>query len=86
MYNIPLFPRPVSWLSAGLLYIFLGLWMTFVAAVVPRLYELFETSPRLAALGYLGVWTSPIAFVGVFHHFLHFLILPLCQGRFSGNL
>ena len=60
MYNIPLFPRPVSWLSAGLLYVFLGLWMTFVAAVLPRIYEHFETSPRLAALGFLAVWTSPV--------------------------
>jgi hypothetical protein len=33
MRHIPLFPRPVSWLSAGLLYVFLGLWTAFVAKV-----------------------------------------------------
>ena len=71
MYNIPLFPRPVSWLSAGLLYVFLGLWMTFVATVVPHIYEHFESSPRLAALGFLAVWTSPIVFVGLLHHVIH---------------
>ena len=71
MHHVPLFPRPVSWLSAVLLYVFLGLWMTFVATVIPRLYEMFETAPRLAALGFLGVWTSPIVFVGTFHHFVH---------------
>ena len=71
MKHIPLFPRPVSWLSAVLLYVFLGLWMTFVATVLPRLYELFETAPRLAALGLLGVWTSPIAFVASGHHVIH---------------
>ena len=27
MTNIPLFPRPVSWLSAVLLEVFLGLWL-----------------------------------------------------------
>lgn len=71
MYQLPLFPRPVSWLSAGLLYVFLGLWMAFVAMVVPRLYELFETSPRMAALGFLGVWISPVAFVALAHHVIH---------------
>lgn len=70
MKNIPLIPRPVSWLSAGLLYVFLSLWMTFVASVVPRLLEHWETAPRLVALGFLGVWISPIAFVGIFHHFV----------------
>lgn len=71
MKNVPLFPRPVSWLSAVLLYVFLGLWMTFIATVLPRLFELFETSPRLAALGYLSLWISPIPFVAVGHHLVH---------------
>lgn len=71
MKNIPLFPRPVSWLSAGLLYVFLGLWMTFVVNVLPRLYEVWETYPRLVALGFLGVWISPVAFVGILHHVIH---------------
>jgi hypothetical protein len=71
MKHIPLFPRPVSWLSAGLLYVFLWLWTAFVAMVAPRLYELFHTSPRMAALGFLGVWTSPIAFVALGHQLIH---------------
>lgn len=71
MKKLPLFPRPVSWLSAVLLYVFLGLWMTFVGAVVPRLGELYESSQRLAILGALALWISPIPFVAVLHHFVH---------------
>ena len=71
MYQLPMFPRPVSWLSAGLLYVFLGLWMAFVATVAPHLYALFETSPRMAALGFLGVWISPVGFVAIAHHVIH---------------
>jgi hypothetical protein len=71
MMNIPFFPRPVSWLSAVLIYVFLGLWMTFVAMVAPRLFQLLETSPRLAYLGLLALWTSPIPFVAAGHHVVH---------------
>lgn len=71
MTNIPLVPRPVSWLSAVLLYVFLGLWVAFLSQIAPRIYDLIETSPRLAALGFLALWTSPIAFVGLGHHVLH---------------
>jgi hypothetical protein len=71
MKNIPLFPRRFSWLSAVLLYVFLGAWTTFVAMVLPRLYALLEESPRLAFFGFLTLWLSPIAFVAVGHHVVH---------------
>lgn len=71
MKKIPLFPRPVSWLSAVLLYVFLSGWLTFVAVVLPRLVEIGDEQPRLAILGYLGVWVSPIPFVAVLHHVVH---------------
>ena len=71
MKKIPLFPRPVAWLSAVLLYVFLSLWMVFVSVVLPRLVEIGDEQPRVAILGYLGVWISPIPFVGVLHHVVH---------------
>jgi hypothetical protein len=71
MKNVPLLPRPVSWLSAVLLYVFLAVWMTFLARTLPPLLQLYETSPRLAALGFLGLWISPIPFVAVGHHVVH---------------
>lgn len=71
MKSIPLFPRPVSWLSAVLLYLFLGVWTTFVALTARHLYELMEESPRLAFLGFLGLWTSPVAFIAAAHHVIH---------------
>lgn len=46
MTNIPLFPRPASWLSALLLSLFLGVWLTFLGQVAPRISALIETSPR----------------------------------------
>lgn len=71
MKKIPLFPRPVSWLSAVLLYVFLSAWLTFVSVVLPRLVEIGDEQPRLAILGYLGVWVSPIPLVAVLHHVVH---------------
>jgi hypothetical protein len=71
MKNVPLLPRPVSWLSAVLLYLFLAAWMTFLARTLPPLLQLYETSPRLAALGLLALWISPIPFVAVGHHIGH---------------
>jgi len=74
MKKIPLVPRPVAWLSAALLYVFLGLWLTFVAQVLPRLVAIGEESPRLAILGYLALWVSPVVFVAVGHHVLHLFL------------
>ena len=80
MKKIPLFPRPISWLSAVLLYVFLGLWMTFVSVVLPRLIEIGDDSPRLAILGYLAVWVSPVPFVAVGHHVVHLFLDRADQG------
>lgn len=74
MKKIPLFPRPISWLSAVLLYVFLGLWMTFVSAVLPRLIQIGDESPRLAILGYLALWISPVPLVAVGHHVVHLFL------------
>ena len=74
MKKIPLFPRPISWLSAVLLYGFLGLWMTFIAAVLPRLIEIGDDSPRLAILGYLALWVSPVPFVAIGHHLVRLVL------------
>jgi hypothetical protein len=74
MTKIPLFPRPLSWLSAVLLYTFLSAWLTFVSVVLPRLIEMGDESPRLAILGYLAVWVSPVAFVAVGQHVLHLVL------------
>ncbi len=74
MKKIPLFPRPLSWLSAVLLYVFLSLWTMFVSVVLPRLIEIGEAQPRLAILGYLAVWVSPIPFVGILHHVVHLFL------------
>lgn len=46
MTNISLFPRPASWLSALLLSLFLGVWLTLLGQVAPRISALIETSPR----------------------------------------
>jgi hypothetical protein len=85
MKKIPLFPRPVSWLSAVLLYVFLGLWMTFVGAVLPRLVAIGEESPRLAILGYLALWISPIPFVAIGHHVVHLFLDRADHGATKGR-
>lgn len=85
MKKIPLFPRPVSWLSAVLLYVFLGLWMTFVSRVLPRLIEIGDDSPRLAILGYLALWVSPVPFVAVGHHVVHLFLDRADHGTKKGR-
>ncbi|MBX3192578.1 MAG: hypothetical protein KF819_36675 [Labilithrix sp.] len=71
MSTVPFVPRPASWMSAVFLYLFMGLLGGFVASVLPRLIEIGEESPRLAALGYLALWTSPIPLVAILHHGVH---------------
>ncbi len=68
MKRFPLLPRPVSALSALLLYFFFGLYAAAVIALLPRLVEIGEESPRLAALGYLALWLAPIPGLGLVHH------------------
>jgi len=60
--------------SAFALYLFLGAFNVFAAAVVPWLLELWERSPRLAALGWLGLVASPAGFVAMAHHATHALM------------
>jgi hypothetical protein len=57
--------------SAGLLYAFNGVFGAFAAVVVPWLLELWERSPRLGALGWLGLVTSPALFIALAHHVAH---------------
>jgi hypothetical protein len=71
MKSIPLFPRPVSWLSAVLLYIFLGMWTALALRALPTLIEIGHDSPRLAALGYLALLLAPVPSVGLAHHLVH---------------
>jgi hypothetical protein len=85
MKKIPLVPRPVAWLSAVLLYVFLALWMSFAGAVLPRLVEIGEESPRLAILGYLALWVSPIPFVAVGHHVVHLFLDRADHGKKKGR-
>lgn len=60
--------------SAIGLYLFLGAFNVFAGAVVPWLLELWEHSPRLAALGWLGLIASPAGFVALAHHATHALM------------
>jgi hypothetical protein len=60
--------------SAFALYLFLGAFNVLAAAVVPWLLELWERSPRLGALGWLGLIASPAAFVAMAHHLTHALM------------
>jgi hypothetical protein len=63
-------------LSAILLYLFVVGFRVFAAAMVPLLVELWERSPRLGALGWLGLLSSPIAFVALAHRAVHRVIDP----------
>jgi hypothetical protein len=57
-----------------LLYVFAAAWKVFAVLVVPWLIELHDVSPRLAALGWLGLFTSPAIFVGLVHRTTHGLV------------
>jgi hypothetical protein len=58
-------------LSAVLLYLFLVAYRVLAAALVPSLLELWETSPRLAALAWLALLASPVGFVALAHRAAH---------------
>src|SRR5215831_15300178 len=63
-------PGPTAWASAVVLFVFargVGVAMAFV---MPILIALMRHSPRLAWLGMLIVWLSPIAAAAVIHNFL----------------
>jgi hypothetical protein len=58
-------------ISAFLLYLFAAGYGVAAAAVVPWLLELMERSPRLGALGWVALLSSPIALVAQGHHWTH---------------
>ena len=68
-------PAPRSLLPVALsalgLYVFHHVFNGLVVAVIPWLLELWERSPRLAALAWLAVLTSPVTFVAVAHRLAH---------------
>ena len=64
----------VSLAKAVLLYLFAGAFGLFASFVVPYLIELMETSVRLGALGWLALFASPIAFIGLAHRCTHGLM------------
>ncbi len=90
------FPHPIAWLSALLLRAFIFGFSMALAIVLPILFELAKDSPRLAWLGILGLWLSPIALIAIAHHLLHATIdlgdrtkftrgvLPSAQSWFAG--
>jgi hypothetical protein len=60
-------PGPASWASAVALFVFgIGVSVVF-AFVLPLLAELMRHSPRLAWLGMLAMWLSPIAVAAGIH-------------------
>jgi hypothetical protein len=67
-------------LAAFLLYLFLAAWQAFAGAVAPWLIELWEQSPRLGALGWLALLSSPVAFVALAHRAGHRVL-----DRFDGD-
>ncbi len=71
MKNVRWFPRPVAWVSALLLFAFSTGFGAALAIVLPLLFELARLSPRLAWLGILCAWLSPIALVGSAHRVGH---------------
>jgi hypothetical protein len=61
------FPHPAAWLSAVVLLGFSRALLVAVGVVLPLLMEVARYSPRLAALGGLALWLSPVAFVASGH-------------------
>ena len=67
-------PRPVAWASAVALYLFAaGVRATFALAM-PLLIALMRHSPRLAWLGMLILWISPVAIAAAIHDLVGRLI------------
>jgi hypothetical protein len=68
------FPHPLAWLSAGLLLLFSLGWSAATAVAIQLLVDLARHSPRLAMLGLLGLWVSPVVLVAIAHRALHGVI------------
>jgi hypothetical protein len=58
-------------LSAVLLYLYSAAWKVFAVLVLPLLLALQSASPRLGALGWLALATSPVLFVALIHAATH---------------
>ena len=62
-------PHFASWVSAVALFFFAMGTSALFAFVMPFLAELMRKSPRLALIGMLVTWLSPIAVAGTIHRF-----------------
>jgi hypothetical protein len=60
-------PSVQSWASALLLHLFYRLYAAAMGVVILMLLELMRVSPRLAVLGGLAAWLSPIPLVALGH-------------------
>ena len=60
-------PRPAAWASAVALYVVAIVVRALFASVMPLLLALLRHSPRLAGLGLVLLWLSPIAMAAALH-------------------
>jgi hypothetical protein len=60
-------PRPIAWANAVALFVFATALSKALTFVLPILMALMRHSPRLAWLGMLLVWLSPIAAAAGIH-------------------
>jgi hypothetical protein len=56
-----------AWLTALFLFLFHRAWIVGALVVARFLFELWDTSPRLAALGWLVLVTSPVPLLGTIY-------------------
>src|SRR5215831_6620417 len=76
-------PRPTAWASAGALLVFAtGVKIAF-SLVMPILIVLLRRSPRLAWLGMLVAWLSPIAAAAALHNLVGRTLGPTEPARAS---
>lgn len=64
-------PHPTAWATAVALFFFAGGVSLAMAVLLPIPFELMRHSPRLAWLGILLVWFSPIPLAAGIHHGVH---------------
>jgi hypothetical protein len=82
-------PHPVAWANAVALFVFAAGESVAMAFVMPILIELMRHSPRLAWLGMLAVWLSPIAVAAAIHNVVDGVLglgesKPTGRGAFGG--
>jgi hypothetical protein len=65
------FPSVPSWVSAVLLHVFYRAYAVAMAVALMALIELARSSPRLAVLGGLAAWISPVVVIALGHHIGH---------------